>query len=53
MENKENKEKSITIRLGKDLHQQIINKAIEASVKEGKIVKISEIIRIALENLVK
>jgi hypothetical protein len=53
MKNKENKDKSVTIRLGKDLHQQITNKAIEASVTEGRIVKVSEIIRIALEILVK
>ena len=52
MKKKENKEKLVTIRLEKELYQQITNKAIEASVNEGKIVKVSEIIRMALKNLI-
>ena len=47
-----NKEKLVTIRLEKELYQKITNKAIEASVVEGRIIKVSEIIREALKNLV-
>lgn len=52
MKKKENKEKLVTIRLEKELYQKITNKAIEASVVEGRIIKVSEIIREALKNLV-
>lgn len=45
-------DKSITIRIKKELYQDLTNMAISQSVKEGKIIKISEIIRNAIQNMV-
>jgi Arc/MetJ-type ribon-helix-helix transcriptional regulator len=52
MKKEKNQDRSVTFRIKKELYQALTNKAIEASVKEGKIVKVSEVIRIALEKLV-
>ncbi len=49
----ENQDRSVTFRVNKDLYQKLTNKAIKESVKEGRIVKVSEIIRVTLENSVK
>ena len=46
---KEKKDRSVTIRVKPTLYQELTNKAIEQSVKEGRVVKVSEIIRVALE----
>lgn len=43
------KGKSITFRLSNDLNDKIIKIAIDRSVKEGKIIKQSQIIREILE----
>ena len=48
-----NQDRSVTFRMKKELYQALTNKAIEQSVKEGRIVKVSELIRITLEELVK
>jgi hypothetical protein len=50
---KETQDRSVTIRIKKDLYQSLTNVAINKSVSEGNIIKISEIIRIALENYIK
>ena len=50
---KETQDRSVTIRIKKDLYQSLTNIAINKSVSEGNIIKISEIIRIALENYIK
>jgi hypothetical protein len=50
---KETQDRSVTIRIKKDLYQSLTNIAINKSVNEGNIIKISEIIRIALENYIK
>ena len=50
---KENQDRSVTFRVKKDLYQALTNKAIQQSLKEKRIVKVSEIIRLTLENLVK
>lgn len=47
---KEKKDRSVTIRVKPTLYQKLTDKAIKQSVKQGRIVKVSEIIRIALEN---
>lgn len=49
---KENQDRSVTFRVKKDLYQQLTDKAIQQSLKEGRIVKVSEIIRITLEKSV-
>jgi hypothetical protein len=49
---KETQDRSVTIRIKKDLYQSLTNIAINKSVNEGNIIKISEIIRIALENYI-
>lgn len=49
----ETQDRSVTIRIKKELYQMLTNIAIDKSVNEGKIIKISEIIRETLENLVK
>ena len=50
METEEKKDRSLTIRVKKSLYQKLTDKAIQQSLKEGRIVKVSEIIRITLEN---
>jgi hypothetical protein len=50
---KENQDRSVTIRVKKNLYQALTNKAIQQSLKEGRIVKVSEIIRVALETITK
>jgi hypothetical protein len=50
---KETQDRSVTIRIKKELYQDLTNLAIAQSVKEGKIIKVSEIIRVALENIEK
>lgn len=50
---KENQDRSVTFRVKKDLYQALTDKAIQQSLKEGRIVKVSEIIRVGLEKLVK
>lgn len=45
-----NMDRSVTIRIKKELYQELVDKAIIKSVKEGRIVKVSEIIREKLEN---
>jgi hypothetical protein len=47
----ETQDRSVTIRLKTELYQTLTNIAINKSVEEGRIVKVSEIIRLALENL--
>lgn len=49
----ETQDRSVTIRIKKELYQTLTNVAINKSINQGKIIKISEIIREALENLVK
>jgi hypothetical protein len=46
---KSNKGKSITFRINSEVYDKIVKLAIERSVKEERIVKISEIIREKLE----
>ena len=48
---KETQDRSITIRIKKELYQDLTNMAIAKSVKEGRVVKVSEIIRVTLENI--
>ncbi len=47
------KEKHLSVRLSSDLYQKYVEKAIERSNKENRIVKISEIVREVLEKGVK
>ena len=47
---KKTKEKAISLRLSVDLYEKIVNKAIEQSKSEKKMVHISEIIRKTLED---
>lgn len=44
-----NNKKTITFRLTGNLHQKCIDKALDKSKKENRIVKLSEIIREAIE----
>ena len=44
-----NKDRSVTIRIKSEVYQELVNLAIERSVKEGRVVKVSEIIREKLE----
>jgi len=46
---KDNKDRSVTIRIKKELYQELVDLAINKSVKEGRVVKVSEIIREKLE----
>lgn len=46
---KEKKDKAISLRLSEELHQKYVEKAIERSNKEKRIVNVSEIIREVLE----
>lgn len=50
---KENQDRSVTIRVKNDLYQELTNKAIVQSIKDKKIIKVSEIIRLAIEKFVK
>jgi hypothetical protein len=43
------KGRSVTIRIEQEIYDGLVKDAIERSVKEGKIIKISEIIREKLE----
>ena len=47
---KNNQDKSVTIRIRKDLYQKLVDLAISKSVETGRIIKVSEIIREKLEN---
>lgn len=47
---KETQDRSVTIRIKKELYQYLTNMAIAQSVKENRVVKVSEIIRVTLEN---
>jgi hypothetical protein len=47
---KDNQDRSVTIRIKKELYQELVDLAISKSVKEGRVVKVSEIIREKLEN---
>ncbi len=42
---KNNKDRSVTIRVELDVYEKLTGEAIERSVKEKRIVKVSEIIR--------
>lgn len=53
MKEKKNQDRSLTIRLNSELYQKCINKALEKGVKEGKIIKVSEIVRFFIEKGVK
>ena len=49
MTNKKNKEKSITIRLSKELYEKVLFKAIEETNSKKELVGISELIRELIE----
>ena len=42
---KENKDRSVTIRINKDIYQKLVDETLKRSLDEGRIIKISEIIR--------
>jgi predicted DNA-binding protein len=44
------KDRSITIRIPDETYKRLLKEAIDISVKENRIVKLSEIIRKKLEN---
>lgn len=44
-----NKDRSVTVRIKSEVYQELVNLAIERSVKENRVVKVSEIIREKLE----
>jgi hypothetical protein len=47
---KENsKDRSVTIRINKDVYQRLVDETLKRSVNEGRLIKISEIIREKLE----
>jgi predicted DNA-binding protein len=46
-------DKSVTIRLNTEIYDKMIKIAISKSVEKNKIVKISEIIRISLDEFLK
>lgn len=50
---KETQDRSVTFRVKKELYQALTNKAIKQSVIENRIIKVSELIRITLEQSVK
>jgi hypothetical protein len=47
---KNSQDRSVTIRIKKELYQELVDLTISKSVKEGRVVKVSEIIREKLEN---
>lgn len=47
------KDKSLTVRIPKEIYQQYLDIAIRKSNEERRIVKVSEIVRHALENYIK
>jgi len=49
---KETQDRSVTIRIKKEIYQKLTKIAIDKSTEKGEIVKISEVIRFALEKLV-
>jgi len=49
---KETQDRSVTIRIKKETYQKLTKIAIDKSIENGKIVKISEIIRMALGNFI-
>jgi hypothetical protein len=49
MKEKNSKDRSVTIRINKDVYQRLVDETLERSVKEGRLIKISEIIREKLE----
>jgi hypothetical protein len=50
---KKNQDRSLTIRLNSDLYQKCINRALKEGAKEGKIIKVSDIVRYFIEEGVK
>lgn len=42
---KENKDRSVTIRIEQEVYQKLVDETLKRSVDEGRIIKISEIIR--------
>lgn len=50
---KENKDRSVTLRINSDLYQKCIDKALKIGSNEGRIVNVSEAIRIFIEEGVK
>lgn len=48
-----NKDRSVTLRINSELYQKCIDRALELGKKEGRIVNVSEIIRILIEEGVK
>lgn len=50
MKNKEKQDRHLTIRMSNDLYQSYVEKALKMGQKEQRIVKISEVIKTALEN---
>lgn len=53
MKEKKNQDRSLTIRLNSKLYQKCVIKALEVGTKRGEILKISDIIRIFIEEGVK
>ena len=53
MKEKIEQDRSLTIRLNSELYQKCIDKALKKGVKEGKIIKISDIVRFFIEEGVK
>ena len=45
----DSKDRSVTIRINKDVYQRLVDETLERSVNEGRLIKISEIIREKLE----
>lgn len=53
MKKQTNKDRSLTIRLSSELYKKCIIKALETGTKRGEILKISDIIRMFIEEGVK
>jgi len=45
----DNKDRSVTIRINTDVYQKLVDETLERSLREGRLIKISEIIREKLE----
>ena len=48
-----NKDKSVTLRINSELYQKCIDRALELGKKEGRIINVSEAIRIFIKEGVK
>lgn len=48
---KDNKDRSVTIRIKKESYQKLVDTAIKRSVQEGRLIKVSEIIREKLDEI--